>query len=93
MAEDKVAFEDEEDAEFITLDFEDGGSERCEVLGVFDYEGGEYIALAPESDDEGVYFYVYEENEDGTFSLDDIDSDETWEAVAKTYEELLDTAE
>ena len=93
MAEDTVAFEGEEDAEYITLDFEDGGSERCEVLGVFDYEDGEYIALAPESDDEGVYFYVYEENEDGTFSLDDIDTDETWEAVAKTYEELLDAVE
>ena len=84
---------EEEAAEYITLDFEDGGTERCEILGVFDYKDGEYIALAPESDDEGVYFYAYEEAEDGSFSLGDIESDETWEAVAKTYEDLVNLPE
>lgn len=83
----------EEAAEFIDVEFTDGGSERCEILGVFDYEGGEYIALAPESDDEGVYFYEYEDNEDGSFSMGDIEDDATWEAVAKTFEDLVSNIE
>ena len=48
MAEDKNTFEEDvESAEFITLEYEDGTSERCEVLGVFDVEEKQYVALAP----------------------------------------------
>lgn len=97
-AEDMAKSVDQDNAadeapEFIDVDFTDGGSERCEILGVFDCQGGEYIALAPESDDEGVYFYEYEENEDGSFSMGDIEDDGTWEAVAKTFEELVSNIE
>ena len=58
MAEDKNTFEEDvESAEFITLEYEDGTSERCEVLGVFDVEEKQYVALAPEEDETSVYLY------------------------------------
>lgn len=91
MAEDKITIEeDAETGEFITLEYEDGTSERCEVLGVFDVEDGEYIALAPEADDTSVYLYGYEEHDDGTFSLADIDDDDDFAAVSEMYESLMD---
>ena len=33
-----------EEADFITLEFEDGVEVECEIMGVFDYDGKEYIA-------------------------------------------------
>lgn len=85
--------EEVESSEFITLDYEDGTSERCEVLGIFDCGEREYAALAPESDDGSVYLYGYDEHEDGTFSLADIDDEEEFEAVSATYERLMDEGE
>ena len=37
-----------EEADYITLQFDDGEDVECEILGLFDYEGAEYIALLPE---------------------------------------------
>lgn len=91
MAEDKNTYdEDVESAEFIDLEYEDGTSERCEVLGIFDVSDKEYVALAPEGDETSVYLYGYVENEDGTFSLSDIDDDEEFAAVSEMYESLMD---
>lgn len=81
---------EEETGEFITLDYEDGTTERCEVMGIFELDDVEYIALVPESDDGCVYLYVYEEHEDGTFSLGDIADDELFAQVAEAYESLID---
>ncbi len=83
---------EEETGEFITLDYEDGTNERCEVMGIFELDGTEYIALVPDSDDDCVYLYVYEEHDDGMFSLGDID-EETFPAVAEAYESLIDEDE
>jgi len=49
MANDEYVeeFEDEEE-QFITLEFDDGEEVECEVLGVFDVDGKEYIALLPD---------------------------------------------
>lgn len=91
MAEDKITVEEDvESAEFITLEYEDGSSERCEVLGIFDVNDKEYVALAPEADETSVYLYGYEEHEDGTFSLGDIEDDEEFAAVSEMYESLMD---
>lgn len=37
---------------FITLDYDDGTSEECEVIGIFEHDGGKYIALGPEESDD-----------------------------------------
>ena len=53
---------DHEEADFITLEFDDGEEVECEVIGVFDFEGKDYIALMAEEDDESVlYIYGYKE--------------------------------
>ena len=83
------SIEDFESPEYLTLDYEDGTSERCEVLGIFDCNDKEYVALVPESDDDSVYLYGYDEHEDGTFSLLDIDDDEEFAAVTEVYESLM----
>ena len=38
---------DNDDDNFLTLEFEDGKEIECEIMGVFDVEGKEYIALIP----------------------------------------------
>ena len=74
MAEDKNTFEEGvESAGVITLEYEDGTSERCEVLGVFDVEEKQYVALAPEEDETSVYLYGYNEHEAGTFPRADLE--------------------
>lgn len=90
MADETFDEMEEETAEYLTLDYDDGTSERCEVLGIFDLDGAEYIALVPESDDESVYLYGYEEHEDGSFDLIDIDDDNLFEKVAAEYERLME---
>ena len=84
------SLEDAESSEFVTLEYEDGTSERCEVLGIFDCDEKEYIALVPESDDDSVYLYEYQEHDDGTFSLADIADDEEFARVEAVFDELTD---
>jgi hypothetical protein len=92
MSDEDTAGMDEEDwaPEFITLDYEDDTSERCEVLGIFECDGSEYIALVPDSDQESVYIYGYNESEDGSFDLIDID-DEEFEAASAAYEAIMES--
>ena len=51
----KVIFDVDGDAEFITLQFEDSEDIECEILGVFDCDGQEYIALLPDDGTDDVY--------------------------------------
>ena len=46
------------DQEKFTLEFDDGGSVECEILGLFDVKGVDYIALADLNSDD-VYLYRY----------------------------------
>ncbi len=87
MAEDKKqAYEDE--AEFITLEFEDGTEVEAEIMGIFDVEGKEYIALIPDDDSDDVYLYGYKEVSDEEFELIDIEDDDEFDKVVKVFEEL-----
>ena len=87
MAEDKKqAYED--DAEYITLEFEDGTEVEAEIMGIFDVEGKEYIALIPDDDSDDVYLYGYKEVNDEEFELIDIEDDDEFDKVVKVFEEL-----
>lgn len=81
----------------VTLTLDDGSLLECVVLTIFEAgdDGREYIALMPESDDEGgeVYLYRYTETEDGQPDLTNIESDEEYEAVADAFDEILDAQE
>ena len=81
----------------VTLTLDDGSLLECVVLTIFEAgdDGREYIALMPETDDEGgeVYLYRYTETEDGQPDLTNIESDEEYEAVADAFDEILDAQE
>lgn len=85
----------EEDENIITLEFEDGSAEDCVILGVFEFEGQDYIALfpveAPEDDneDESVYLYKYTEIGD-EFELGDIEDEELFDRVSKEFERVIE---
>lgn len=78
---------EEDEAEFITLQFEDSEDIECEILGVFDCEGQEYIALLPDDGTDDIYIYGYKENEE-EFELIDIEDDDEFERVAAEFEKL-----
>lgn len=74
----------------ITLDYEDGSSVECEILGVFEANGAEYIALYPD-DSEDIILYRYIENGEN-FELEDI-PEEDFDAVAEVFEAIMEQEE
>ena len=95
MAEDKgkevevTAEEDDEEPEIITLEFEDNTKVDCEVMGIFDYEDKDYIALIPQDGSDDVYIYGYQEYDDGSFELEDIEDDELFAKVSAAFESIM----
>ncbi|MEG1930260.1 MAG: DUF1292 domain-containing protein [Anaerovorax sp.] len=79
---------EDEDADFITLEFDDGVEVECEIMGVFDYDGKEYIALIPEDGSDDVYIYGYKEVGDDEFELVDIEDDAEFERVAAEFDKI-----
>ena len=83
----------------VTLEMDDGSSVECEILTIFEVKEQNYIALLPvdendDPDEEGeVYIYRYFEDAEGNPSLENIEDDEEYEAVADKFDELLDDAE
>ena len=94
MAEDKKNVNEElldEDEDFITLEFEENGKVReveCEIMGIFDVEDKEYIALLPDDGTDDVYLYGYKEISDEEFELVDIVDDAEFDKVAAAFNEL-----
>lgn len=90
MADDKILDNEEfdDDAEYITLQFDDSEDIECEILGIFDFEEKEYIALLPQDGSDDVYIYEYKEIDDEEFDLVDIEDDALFERVAAEFELL-----
>ncbi len=82
-----------EEADIITLEFDDGGEVECEIMGVFDFQGKEYIALIPEDGSDDVYIYGYKEVGEDEFELIDIESDEEFDAVVAEFDKIMDEDE
>lgn len=78
---------------FVTLDLDDGSQLECQILTIFDVDNQNYIALVPVNNDEEVIFYRYFEDEEGNPSLENIDSDDEFDAVSDRFDELLDEEE
>lgn len=92
--------EDAEDLDemFVTLSFDDGTEEECEVITIFEANGGkDYIALIPvankDNDESDIYFYRYLEDESGEPELENIEDDDEYDAVIDAFDEMLDEAE
>ena len=77
------------DSDFITLEFDDGVEVECEIMGVFDCDGKEYIALLPEDGTDDVYIYGYTEIDDEEFDLIDIEDDEEFKRVVAEFDKVV----
>ncbi len=89
MANEKKNVEIEE-ADIITLEFDDGKEVECEIMGVFDFNGKEYIALIPDDGTDDVYIYGYKEVGEDEFELVDIEDDAEFEAVVAEFDSIMD---
>ena len=88
MTDEKKNVEAEE-ADVITLEFDDGMEVECEIMGVFDYNGKEYIALIPDDGTDDVYIYGYKEVGEDEFELVDIEDDAEFEAVVAEFDKIM----
>lgn len=78
-------YEDDMDVIYLTLD--DDIELECNVLGTFEVDDYEYMALVPIDDDQ-VLLYRYEEDEEG-FDLINIEDDEEFEIVSEAFYTLF----
>ena len=78
-----------EESDVITLEFDDGAEIECEIMGVFDFNGKEYIALIPDDGTDDVYIYGYKEVGDDEFELIDIEDDGEFEAVVAEFDKIM----
>ena len=90
MAENKINQAVDDEAEFITLEFEDGEEVEAEIMGIFEVEGKEYMALSPDDDSDDVYLYGYKEISDEEFELLDIEDDDEFDKVVAEFEKLTE---
>ena len=89
--------DDESDMQ-VTLSLDDGSEVECPIHTILELEEQNYIALLPldedgnENEEGEVFIYRYFEDEEGNPSLENIEDDEEYEAVADRFDELLDEA-
>ncbi len=81
----------------VTLNLDDGTVEECAVLTMYEAAGKTYIALLPldangQNEDGEVYLYRVN-RESGDIQLENIESDEEYEAASDGFDEWLDTQE
>lgn len=79
-----------DEADVITLQFEGGEDVECEIMGVFDYNGKEYIALIPLDETDDVYIYGYQEVGEDEFEILEIEDDAEFEAVVREFDAIME---
>jgi uncharacterized protein YrzB (UPF0473 family) len=82
----------EEELDTITLEFEDGVVIETDVLGVFESDGKDYIALVPDDGSDDVYIYGYKDvdGSEDEFELVDIEDEAEFSAAVDTFEKLME---
>ena len=90
MAEDiKNVNVEEEEEDIITLEFDDDTAVDCYVLGTFELNDKEYIALEPEDGTDDVYIYGYKQISDDEFEITEIESEEEFDAAAAEFDAIM----
>ena len=74
--------------EIITVEFEEGEDLEVGIMGVFELNGKEYIALDALDDSNDVYLYEYVPTDDD-FELVDI-PEEDFDLVSAEFDRLMD---
>ena len=82
----------------VTLTLDDDSTIECGIIGIFDADNREYIALLPldengTNSDGEVYLYRYQKDAAGNPQLENIASDEEYEIASDAFDELLDSME
>jgi uncharacterized protein YrzB (UPF0473 family) len=90
--------EDHDEQMTVTLTLDDGTELECLVLTIFPIEEKKYIALLPISEENGeedgeVFLYRFNELENEEIELINIESDDEYEIVADTFDQMLDEEE
>ena len=88
MADEDKRLNEEDEIDVITLEFDDGTEVEAEVMGIFEVDGKEYIALIPDDDSDDVYIYGYKEISDEEFELLDIEDDEEFERAVEEFDKI-----
>ena len=89
MAEDIKNVNIEEEEDIITLEFDDDTAVDCYVMGTYEFEGKEYIALAPEDGTDDVYIYGYKQINDEEFEILEIESEEEFDKAAAEFDAII----
>ena len=85
-----------EEMETMTLTLDDDTELECGIIGVFEVDGKEYIALLPldengDNDDGQVFLYRFIDNgEDAEPDLENIEDDQEFERVSNAFNELME---
>ena len=74
--------------DLVTLEFKDGKSLDCEILGIFQCGEREYVALIPTAGSDEVYIYGYMEK-DGGFVLGEIEDESLFDDVIQSFMDLI----
>lgn len=90
--DDKMIFSFLSESEWVTLYTEDGEEIECEILKRFDIDDITYAVIRPAEENdlanEGIFICRYFEDEDGSFTLEDIEDDDELQNAYDTYEQL-----
>lgn len=79
----------DEEHETITLTLDDGSEMECLIIDIFDIDDQSYIALLHPTE-ETALLYRFEEFEDETIDITNIESDEEFEKVSQYMNELFE---
>lgn len=91
MADDKNPYADllaDKDTDYVTLKFDDGEEVECAILGVFDCDSNEYIALVPDDGSGDAWLFKYKDISDTEFDIEDITDDAEFEKAAAEFQKL-----
>ena len=89
MAEDMKNVNVDEEEDIITLEFDDDTAVDCYVMGTFELNDKEYIALAPDDGTDDVYIYGYKQMSDDEFEILEIESEEEFDAAAAEFDAIM----
>ena len=82
---------DHENSRTIHLTLEDNSTLECDVLGIFEVENKEYIALLPTGTEKAL-LYAFKETDEGP-ELTNIPTDEEYDLVGKAFMKIMEEGE
>ena len=76
-------------AKTITLEYKNLETQECEIIGIFDVNEKDYMALKPIDKDE-TYIYGYNEKKDGSYTLSDIKDEAEFRAAETEFKDIME---